>query len=443
VDDREERPAAGRRAARGEPVPAEDRFFLYVESPAAPQHVGGVALVDVRGLPEGRPARQDMVALAEQMVRDLPPLRRRLSAERRWRRPRWLEQAPDLDWHVVELSLPAAGGLAGLWTLVGDVASTRLPRDRPLWRLWLVHVEPGLDAVLIVLHHSIADGIGGIATAARLFRPDPRLGTSRPAAGPGRLQRAAGIVLGLARLATDGRATGRMLGGPMTAGRRYTGTALLLAEVRAAAGRHGVRVSDVVLCSVAGGLSRVRAATGDRWPATIRVAVTQTVRDPGEVGAGANVTAATMIDLPIAAMPEPDRLRLVAARTAALRGGSRALASRFVMHTIAGLMPPAVHRWFARAVYGGRFFHAIVSNLPGPRVALTMAGGPSPQAYPVLPLAPDAPLAIGALGWHEQLCVGIAAAASLLDDPDDLADAIRVAFDQLRRAGPAADGRPA
>lgn len=445
--DRSEPPgAAGRRAARGERVPAEDRFFLYVESPAAPQHVGGVALVDVRDLPEGRPSRQDMLALAEEMVRDLPRLRQRLSPGSLWRRPRWLEQAPDLDWHVVELSLPAPGGLAGLWTLVGDIAATALPRDRPLWRVWLAHVEPGLDAVLIVLHHSIADGIGGIATAARLFRPDPLLGSYRPVARPTRLRRAAGVVLGLAQLATDGRAKGGLLDGPMTAGRRYTGTTLPLADVQTAAHRHVVRVSDVVLSCVAGGLSRVRTADGERWPATIRVAVTQTVRDPGEAGAGANVTAATMLDLPIAAMPELDRLRLVAALTAARRGGSRALASRFVMHTIAGLMPPAIHRWFARAVYGGRFFQAIVSNLLGPRVALTMAGGPSRQAYPILPLAPDAPLAIGALGWHQQLCVGIAAAAALLDDPDGLdglADAIRVAFGELRQAGPAAGRRPA
>ena len=414
---------------------AEDRFFLYVESPTAPQHVGGVALVDVRGLPEGVPSRQEVLALAEQMVGDLPALRRLLSPGSRWRRPRWLEQAPDLGWHVVELSLPEPGGLAGLWGLVGEIASAALPRDRPLWRVWLVHVEPGLDAVMIVLHHSIADGIGGIAVAARLFRPDPRLGAARPAARPGRLRRIAGTVLGLAQLATDGRAEGRMLDRPMTAGRRYTGTALPLAEVRAVARRYAVRVSDVVLSCVAGGLSRCRAAAGDRWPATVRVAVPQTVRDPGEPGGGANVTAATMLDLPVAAMPEPDRLRLVAARTAARRKGSRALASRFVMHTVAGLMPPAVHRWFARTVYGGRFFHAIVSNLPGPRAALTMAGGPSRQAYPVLPLAPDAPLAIGALGWHEQLCVGITAAAALTDDLAELADAIQGAFTALAGTG--------
>src|SRR2546428_8154534 len=97
VEDREQQ-RAGRKAARGVLVPAEDRFFLYVESPAAPQHVGGVALVDVRGLPEGRLSRPDLLALAEQMVRDLPPLRRRLSPDSRWRRPRWAEQAPDLDW---------------------------------------------------------------------------------------------------------------------------------------------------------------------------------------------------------------------------------------------------------------------------------------------------------------------------------------------------------
>jgi hypothetical protein len=171
---------------------------------------------------------------------------------------------------------------------------------------------------------------------------------------------------------------------------------------------------------------------GDRTdvPARLRTAVPLMVRDPGAAAEG-NVTAAVMVDLPLGGRDERARLAEVVRRTARLRGGTRALASRFVMQDLGGLMPPPLHRWFARTVYGRRFFAAIVSNMPGPDRQLYLTGARIEWAGPLLPLAPGTPLAVGALSWHGSLLLGITADPGTVPDARALGDAVVAVLDEL------------
>ena len=75
---------------RPERVAAADAFFLYVESPAAAQHVGGLLLLDHDGHPE-QPSRDALEHVVRAELDALPRFRQRLSPTSRWRRPRWLE----------------------------------------------------------------------------------------------------------------------------------------------------------------------------------------------------------------------------------------------------------------------------------------------------------------------------------------------------------------
>ena len=50
--------------------------------------------------------------------------------------------------------------------------ATLLPRDRPLWRLVVVHgIEPDRAGLVLIVHHVVADGIGTVAQALRLLTP--------------------------------------------------------------------------------------------------------------------------------------------------------------------------------------------------------------------------------------------------------------------------------
>jgi hypothetical protein len=79
------------------------------------------------------------------------------------------------------------------------------------------------------------------------------------------------------------------------------------------------------------------------------------------------------------------------------------------------VLPEPAAAWFARTVYGARFLHLTVSNLPGPGDELTMLGRASKGVYPILPLAPGTPLAMGALNWSGRLGIGLATDPGMLD----------------------------
>ncbi|BCB76357.1 hypothetical protein GCM10022251_24430 [Phytohabitans flavus] len=424
---------------RGERVAAADAFFLHVESAAAPQQVGGLALLDSADRPDLRDAVEGVVRAH---LHEMPRFRQRLSAPSRWRRPRWVDH-PDLDWawHVPERQVSAADGDAALHALVAEVAATPLPRDRPMWRFVVVTgLSGGRAAVIVLVHHAVADGIGTVAHALKVFEPALPVQAPGPAARLGRVRAALGTAVGLAQLATDGRPANRYPTSA-TALRRFGTLEVPLDTVRSLARRHGTRVSDVLLTAVAGGLRRM-LPDPDQAASRLRVAVTLTVRDPTSTAEG-NSTAAVMTDLPLGPLPEAERLAGVAASCRRLRTGTRAIASRFVMVRLAGLLPAPVHAWFARTVYGARFFQAIVSNMPGPPIQLSLAGVPIIGAHPILPLAPGTPLTVGALGWNGSLCIGISADPALLDDADELAASIGGVLDELRSCAPDGSVTPA
>lgn len=430
-------------------VLAADLFFLRVESAVAPQHIGGLILLDLpavggTGGLAGRsaaPSREEIAAIVSSRLAALPRFRQRLSSTSQWRRPRWLDE-PDLDWdwHIVERDLTtpsgAPGGLAALNTLVAQVQSSQLPRDRPLWRMVVVHgVTAQQSAVILIVHHVVADGFGTIAQALELL--EPRLpiqalapgGGAGPRRSPGPLKTLLATTVGLAQLAADGRPK-RRLPAADTAQRCFGTVRLPLAEVRRVAHQHRARVSDVLLTVVAGGLARSLDPAVLAEHSMLRTSVPLMVREP-DAAVEANVTAAVMIDLPLHCDSEVERLNQIASRSNRLRTGTRALASRFVMDAVGELLPPIGHAWFARTVYGWRYFHAIVSNMPGPQTRLTLAGLRIDPAFPILPLAPGAPLAIGALGWNDQLCLGLSVHPGLVPEIEVLQTAVLDAFQEL------------
>jgi hypothetical protein len=390
-------------------VPSSDAFFLHVETAAAPQHVGGLV---VFGPSDGEALSVERVTdLVKGELDRLPRFRQRLRPPSRWRRQRWGDvDEIDWSWHISERR--SADGPAGVRRIVAELAETPMPRDRPLWRIVMIRdAQPGVSAMILLLHHAVADGIGTVIQALNLFRPRIGLPGVRGAA-PGRAQLLGATITGLAKLATDGGAGGRLEN--MSAGREFATADLDLAAVRRAAANRGVRVTDVVLGLVAGAAAATHPGLATRLDGRLRVAVPLMVRAPG-AAAETNATAAVMVDVPLDGRPFDDLVTEISRRTARLRSPSRAVASRFVMATGLRALPEPSAGWFARTVYGRRFFHAIVSNMPGPAQSLSMDGVTIASVYPILPLAPGSPLAVGALSWAGSLGVGLATDPAVFD----------------------------
>ncbi|MEV5830401.1 phosphatase PAP2 family protein [Spirillospora sp. NPDC052242] len=442
-------------AGRAQRVAAPDAFFLYVEDGGVPQVVGGVA--EFAG--PGPPLERVRALMAERLPR-LPRLTQRVAPAGLLRRPRWVPvDEVDLDRHVVEIDAPAvpsAGrdGRRALDEAVARLAAAPLDRDRPLWRFCLVRGGPGgRDAAVIVMHHAIADGIGVVDILRGILEPPlPEADVPR---GPGRLVRAAAVVPGLVALARDGAAPAVAITGPLGARRRYGTATLPLDRVRAAARAAGVRVTDLLLALVGEVVAGVLAGRGEAAdgrapraaaPPTLRAAVPVTLRAPAPPGRGrtavpGNLTAALRLDVPVDRRPFRDRLAAVHRSAERRRASGRAVASTAVLRLL-GALPPPLHARAARAVYRARFFGAIVSNMPGPDVPMSLAGVPLGDVHPILPLADGVPLAVGALGWNGALHVAVTADPRLLPEADGFADALARAFEELAAepAGGRAEG---
>ncbi|TDC48522.1 DUF1298 domain-containing protein [Actinomadura sp. KC345] len=409
---------------RAAKVEGPDAFFMAVETPEAPQQAGGVIVLDTSGREVGR---ADLVREIRARIDGLPRFRQRLAGRGRWRRPAWRDHAPvDWEWHVAERRVD---GMAGLRAAVAELQSEPLPLDRPPWRMVVMKgAEPGRTAVVYLMHHVVADGVGIVAQAVYLMEPRPE-----PVPAPPRrpLRRALATVVGLGQLAGAVTRPERL---PAAAAseRRYSTMHLPLAEVRDIGRRYGARVTDVVLCAVAGALNRA-VSEEDGRPGTCRVAVPLMMRPPGSAMVG-NHTTAVMVDLPTGKMAETDRLALIAERGRVLRSGTRAQAAWFVMRQAGRLMPPPLHARFARMSYSGRFLQGTVSSLPATDRPQRLAGAPLTAVYPIVPLAPGAPFSIAGLGIDGELCFGLSLDPGLTDDADALMAAVGDVIEELRDA---------
>jgi diacylglycerol O-acyltransferase / wax synthase len=84
--------------------------------------------------------------------------------------PAWVDDVGfDLSHHVRRAAVLQPGNDAALFRLVADLMERRLDRDHPLWECWIIEgLDGGQWAILMKIHHCIADGISTTQLLARL-----------------------------------------------------------------------------------------------------------------------------------------------------------------------------------------------------------------------------------------------------------------------------------
>ncbi|HET9672929.1 MAG TPA: wax ester/triacylglycerol synthase domain-containing protein, partial [Actinomycetota bacterium] len=163
-----------------ERLTALDASFLYLEKPGVHMHVAALSVLGPRA--DGSALTYDDVeGVVEARLPLAPRLRRRIrTVPGNLGRPVWVDDDRfDLDFHLRQAAVPSPGGRAELHRIVGRVLSRPLDRSKPLWELYVLEGMPdGRVAVLLKLHHAMADGIGGMMIASALFdlAPDAPLG---------------------------------------------------------------------------------------------------------------------------------------------------------------------------------------------------------------------------------------------------------------------------
>ena len=146
-------------AAAIERASSADLAFLAMDTGKIPQHIAVIFL--------DRPGDLSLSQLRQiisDRIRALPRLRQRLiTVPLGYGRPVWVDDPDfDIDRHVREVPCRAPGDERALLDTALSVIMEPLPRTAPLWSMFLITgLAGGAAAVVVVLHHVLADGLGG------------------------------------------------------------------------------------------------------------------------------------------------------------------------------------------------------------------------------------------------------------------------------------------
>src|SRR5271155_113440 len=210
--------------------------------------------------------------------------------------PQWVDDPGfDLSRHVRRAAVPRPGDDTELFGVVADVLERRLDRDRPLWECWVIEGLKGNQwAMLMKIHHCMADGISAIRILTRLCddidgdvfaAPVVTKGTAaqkhlkpvpdpKPRSNPlgdlwrtatGITDAAARTVSGAAEIATGllRPTAGSSLVGPVSAMRRYRAVRVPLADVEQICRKFDVTINDVALTAITEGFRSVLFHRGE------------------------------------------------------------------------------------------------------------------------------------------------------------------------------------
>jgi UDP-N-acetylglucosamine:LPS N-acetylglucosamine transferase len=411
----------------------EDALFWHASTARVPQVLGARITIAV---PDDD--QTDWPALVADRVREraagIALLARRLDDTGPLR---WRPVTPDPARHVDPVLREGDRDAVTTADIVGAPVD---PRDTG-WRLTLARTGPREVAVLAAVHHCLGDGLAVTDALVRLLTDEAAgVPVSRRDTGDGqgpddRAARRGATrrrLSGIAALARAGGARAGALGDRSRGGAattRFVSRVRDAAEVRALARALGTSTTVVVVTAVAEALAAPGATT-----VRAMVPLTARLRAGADHAGTGNRTAAVAVDLPVA--PGPLRARVAAVADALERGRARGQAegSAAVLAAL-GRVPRPVQRWFARLTYGGRFFHLVVSVMPGVRRPLHIGGGLVAEVVPVLPLAEGVGVAVGAIGWGRTLGLGLAVDDAVLAG-GDLPERVDAAWAALiREAG--------
>lgn len=372
----------------------------------------------------------------------------------------------------------AGGAQAALQARIGQLAMEPLDRQLPLWRMHLVEDYDGGSALVVRIHHCIADGVALISVVLSLVdggAPPPRRRSPQPAAGADgwiahsllrpfteltvkaldaagdRAARSLHLLeepqaglegsVELARLAwqvlSDAGALLLMPDDAKTllkgqpAGRKRVAWCdpLPLDEVKAIGKALNCSINDVLLSCVSGALGEYLRAQGDD-PAgkEIRAMVPVNLRAQEQAWELGNHFGLVPLVLPVGLDNPVERVYEVRRRMDELKGSTQPLLA-FAVLTVAGLLvkpaQDAILRLFSDKAT------AVMTNVPGPREKLRFLGATLEQCMFWVPQSGNIGLGVSILSYGGSVQFAVIADAAVCPQPQKIIDAFAPEFAKL------------
>ena len=426
----------------------------------------------VAALELDRPVKHDhLVELLETASRLVPRLRQRVvSGPAGIGPPHWeIDPEFDLAEHMSFVEAPAGVDAVTIAAVAEPMASSPFDRRRPLWECAYVGGAVGPSALVLKVHHSLTDGVGGIGLLDVMF--DRTATTSRrdlseiPVPIPGRrphdpgddvdaaMRRAISLPFEVASTALTttmhpvrtltgtweaARSAARLLApssaplSPLLTGRsvdRRVGMRdLELERLHRAASAHGCTINQAFFAGTIGGIATYHRVLG-RPTDRLRVTMPVSFRRAGHAQAG-NQWAPVRFVVP-ADIDDPVE-RMLAMRE--LVEASRREKALSFSQTLAGMvqvLPSVLSSGVVGQMMQG--VDAVLTNVPGLSEPHYLAGASIERMYAFAPTA-GAALNVGFVSHLDRACVGTLSDAQAVAEPELLSDLIAAGLDEVMAA---------
>ena len=390
--------------ARSERLAAADEANLVLDREGQVNVFLVAAVLDPGGFigADFGPDLSALRAALAQRIQAQPALRRMIVPGRCGHR--WTDAEPDLQHHVRLIDVPNQP--QALETFCAHLMTVPLDRRRPLWEmLVLPHARADRTAVVLRIHHALADGMAAVTIVQSLFDDPPRdpppdspRRESPPVPRRSTLARAA-YGLRRVRLTLTGREVGEtLLLGERTDSRgvEFVDADLHTLEDRMRA--RGATVNDALLTAVAAGYRAALSAAGERIPERLPISVPVALE---RHGSARNQVGVMLIRVPLTIDDPDQRLRSITAQTAAEKPAARD------QGTLEFMRGPTGARVLNRLARRQRLVGGFVTNVHGPDRPQRLAGAPLERIWPVAVLAANVSLGVAALSVGGRLCAGV------------------------------------
>ncbi len=461
---------------RREPFAAVDATWLRMEDPTNLMMITGVLMFD-QSLDYLR-----LCALLEQrLVGRFDRFRKRaIVPPNGVGSPYWEDDAHfTLDSHIHRIALPAPGDQHALEDLVSDLMSVPLDFSKPLWQFHVVEGYGTGSALIVRLHHSIADGIALVYVLLSLTdnSADPVHSVPEPApasagnpaamgnpfaallkqashavatlrnAGEALLREGQQIVEQPERLGTLARqgadslaALGKLvlmppdpmtiLKGPLGVQKRAIWSQPIALDTLKAIGKvTGSTINDVLLAAVGGALRSYLIERGSSVDGlNIRAVVPVNLRPLDRPPTMGNVFGVVFLALPLGLAHPYDRLVELRERMEAIKGSPEAIVA-FGILNVMGISPESLQD-IGVGLFGSKAT-AVMTNVPGPRETIYLAGSPVRGSMFWVPQSGRLGIGVSIFSYAGEVLVGVAVDADLIPNPERIIEGFHQEIDTL------------
>lgn len=454
-----------------------DTAWLFTESRATPNHVGG--LLQLR-LPEGAP--QDFLRRLMDEFRGhrefSAPWNRRLKfAFNKNPVPVWIEDDNiDLEYHVRHAALPWPGGERELGELIGRLQSTPIDLARPPWECTIIEgLSDNRFALFVKMHHSLIDGVSGMKLLERAMSADPVKSlalppfwsVAAPASGKPRREARAPTMANVSAAAIEGLsaqakslpqlvvafgkilkrigdpgdglavpfdAPRSMLNGRVREKRRFATQQFPMARLRAVAEAAGCTLNDVVLALCGGALRRFLLERDSLPEKSLTAGIPVSVRPKDDEGTG-NAITFIVATLGTDIADAGERLLAIRRSVQHAKAHVQSLPRAAMMQYTLMLMAPTMITLLTGI--GGRtppMFNITISNVPGPEKPLYFRGAELLSIYPASIITHGQALNITCESYAGQMNFGFTACHTSVPSTQKIAVHTAEALSELEAA---------